>query len=44
MSQLWSKTARRLLSRIHKTGLEQELNRLALETMYQIYQNDQAQA
>ena len=24
--------------------LEQELNRLALETMYQIYQNDQAQA
>lgn len=27
MSQLWSKTARRLLSRIHKTGLEQELNR-----------------
>ncbi len=27
MSQLWSKAARFVLSRIHKTGLEQELNR-----------------
>lgn len=27
MNRLWSKTARFVLSRIHRTGLEQELNR-----------------
>ena len=28
MSQLWNKAARFVLSRIHKTGLEQDLNRV----------------